>query len=79
MMANPIGLDGIEFIEFAAVRSDDLAHVFKDVSYQKLLEQFYPQADYVILPRAEANEYLKHLNFVCALVCNRLGRMSRKS
>ena len=51
----------------------------KDMSYQKLLEQFYPQADYVILPRGEANEYLKHLNFVCALVRNRLGRMSRKS
>ena len=30
-MANHVGMDGIEFIEFAAVRSDDLARVFKEL------------------------------------------------
>ena len=31
MMTNQIGMDGIEFIEFAAVRSDDLARVFTEL------------------------------------------------
>ena len=61
------------------VDSETIFYSDKDVSYQGLLEKFYPQADYVILHRWDAEEFLKYLSFVCALVRNRLGRMSRKS
>ena len=51
----------------------------KDTKYTSLINKHYPQADYVDMSGRNSDEYLKHLNFVCALVRNRLSRMARKS
>ncbi|MCZ0933071.1 MAG: hypothetical protein OXJ52_07965 [Oligoflexia bacterium] len=50
-----------------------------DKKYIPLIEEFYPQTDYVNMKGIETDPYLSHLNFTCALVRNRLSRMNRKS
>ena len=47
--------------------------------YIPLIDRYYPNADYVNMSGREADPYLSHLNFTCALVKNRLNRMNRKS
>lgn len=47
--------------------------------YINILEKIYPECDYLNMKGREADPYLSHLNFTCALVRNRLSRMNRKS
>ena len=51
----------------------------QDSKYISLINKHYPKSDYVDMAGRNSDEYLKHLNFVCALVRNRLSRMARKS
>ena len=50
-----------------------------DTKYIPLLSEVYPDNDYLNMKGREADPYLSHLNFTCALVRNRLSRMNRKS
>jgi len=50
-----------------------------DKMYVPIIEKHYPNNDYLKLKGREADYYLQHLNFTCALVRNRLSRMNRKS
>jgi len=60
--------------------SDETISYFDDYKrYQLLVDKYYPNADYVNMKGRESDPYLKHLNFVCALIRNRLSRMARKS
>ena len=51
----------------------------QDRKYPYLIDRHYPECDYVDMGYRESDPYLKQLNFVCALVRNRIGRMARKS
>ena len=50
-----------------------------DKMYIPILYKKYPNNDYLNMKGREADPYLQHLNFTCALVRNRLSRMNRKS
>lgn len=50
-----------------------------DAKYLPLVEKHYPESDYANFQGREADPFLSHLNFTCALVRNRLSRMNRKS
>ena len=72
------------FIDIASrVNEDTIFYCDKDRSYPYLINKHFPKSDYVDIrssgPGREDYDFLKHLDFVCALVRNRLGRMTRKS